>query len=264
MSSKKKNREELEGVINLCKAVQAGSVEPFAVDIDYMLEVIRDYYPEIQSFNEFCKDAEAIKGLSNVLMSQNEWIQHQTSTLYKDPFMLNQQLMKIDISAIADSFLKSWHPLVQMEQISAKTLAGSIGYWSDLIPLTQRYQDPKLQLIDAGTATLDEAKELGLLPEEGFADMLERFWHELENRVGKGGKIAYWEWISAKSYRDTVVRSYLTVFMVSYGYANVEVDRFGENIMITHNVVPLLDTSQAKISIPILVDYEEWERWRKE
>lgn len=259
-----KKRDELEGVIGLCRAVQAGSVEPFAVDIDYMLTVIRRYYPETNSLQDFCTDAAAIKGLSQVLQSQNDWIQHQSTTLYKDPFLLNQQILKMDISAIADSFLKSWHPMVQMEQLSAKTLAGSLGYWKDLIPLAERWKNPQLQLIEAGTATVEEAQELGIIPTEGFADMLEAFWMELAERVGEGGRISYWDWIGTDSYEETVRRSYMTVFMVTYGYARIEFDRFGEKVEIIHNKTPRPDTGQAKISIPTLVDYEEWRQWRKE
>jgi hypothetical protein len=119
-----RKRDELEGVISLCRAVQAGSIEPFAVDIDYMLEVIRRYYPETTSLRDFCTDAAAIKGLSNVLQSQNDWIQYQSTTLYKDPFLLNQQISAW-ISQPSPTALKSWHPMVQMEQLSAKTLAGA-------------------------------------------------------------------------------------------------------------------------------------------
>jgi hypothetical protein len=258
-----KKRDELEGVISLCRAVQAGSVEPFAVDIDYMLEVIRRYYPETDNLQDFCTDAAAIKGLSEVLVSQNTWIQHQSTTLYKDPFLLNQQILKMDISAIADSFLRSWHTMVQMEQLSAKTLAGSLGYWTDLIPLAERWKESNVDLVDAGTATIDEARALGYLPNEGFAEIIEGFWRELDARVGRGGRIDYWSWIGSDRYEETVKRAYLTVFLVSYGYANIKVDRLQESIEIIHNVEPRPDPGQAKVSIPTLVDYEEWKLWRK-
>jgi hypothetical protein len=262
--SAKHRHDELEGIIGLCRAVQAGSVEPFSVDIDYMLEVIRRYYPETKSLRDFCTDAAAIKGLSNVLESQNEWIHHQSTTLYKDPFLLGQQIMRMDVSAIADSFLKSWHTTVQMEQLSAKTLASSLGYWADLVPLAERWKEADLLMVDAGKASIEEAKELGLLPEEGFADMIESFWRDLGDRVGEGGRIAYWDWIAAETYEETVKRSYLTAFLVGYGYAKISEDRFGENVEIIHNENPRLEQSDVRVSIPTLVDYEEWKRWRRE
>ena len=153
--------------------------------------------------------------------------------------------------------------MVQMEQLSAKTLAGSLGYWTDLIPLAERWKESNVDLVDAGTATIDEARALGYLPNEGFAEIIEGFWRELDARVGRGGRIDYWSWIGADRYEETVKRAYLTVFLVSYGYANIKVDRLQESIEIIHNVEPRPDPGQAKVSIPTLVDYEEWKLWRK-
>jgi hypothetical protein len=243
--------------------VQAGSIEPFDIDFDYVIGVIKNHYPEIKSIEDFCLDANAIKELTSVLERQNEWISYQSSTLYKDPFMLNQQLLKMDIGTIADVFLKSWHPLIEMEQISARTLAESMRYWGDLLPITERWNEPDLEPRDTEFASINEAQQLGLIPEEGFADTIEDFWRELEEKVGKGGKIDYWDWIGAYTYEETIRRAYLTVFMVSYGYANLEWNRLLEETTLIHNEELNLDRSSEKISLPVMVDFEEWNLWHQ-
>jgi len=249
---------ELESVIGLCKMVQSGQIEPFDVDFDYIMGVIRKYYPKIKSIEDFCLDATAIKEVSNVLERQSDWIAHQSTTLWKDPFMLNQQLMKMDISAIADSFLKSWHPILENEQISAQTLANS------LIPFDERWQDPEVTIRDTEYTSVQEAYNLGLLLEVGFSETIEKFWLELGEKAGQGGSIDYWDWIIADTYAETVLRAYLTMFLVSYGYANITHDRLIEETMIVHYIELREDPGTDKISIPVMIDYEEWRLWRKE
>jgi hypothetical protein len=243
--------------------VQAGSIEPFDIDFNYVIGIIKKHYPEIRSIEDFCLDANAIKELTSVLERQNEWISYQSSTLYKDPFMLNQQLLKMDIGTIADVFLKSWHPLIEMEQISARTLAESMGYWGDLLPITERWNEPDVEPRDTEFASLYEAQKLGLIPEEGFVDTIEAFWKELEERVGSGGESDYWGWIGVDTYEETIRRAYLTAFMVSYGYANMKWDRLLEETIIVHNRELRLDSSSDKISLPVMVDFEEWDLWHR-
>ena len=55
---------------------------------------------------------------------------------------------------------------------------------------------------------------------------MEKFWDELKTSVakkGEDGKIRYWDFIGSDSYGETVDRAFMTSFLITYGYATLEI-----------------------------------------
>jgi len=256
--------EHLQRIIDLCKSVEERSLDPFLVDVNDVIEIIREYFPEWESLDEFSLDAEAVNRLASVIKLQSDWVRHRSTSLYTDPFLLEEKLRRLSRESLARLFLDVWHPIVELEQISPHSLTEAIKYWQSLLPLNERWLKVGSLKTEIGAATREELIRQRIMAERVFSQDLEALWQELKQRVGVEGKIEYWDFVGADTYEETVSRAYMTSFLVTYGYATFEVHRLEEEIFIKpyEKPISLMGNKQA-VSIPISVSVEEWKSWRE-
>jgi predicted nucleic acid-binding protein len=53
---KKQGEEHLQRVIDMCKSVEQRGLDPFTVDVEDLIAVVRDLFPEWKSMEEFSLD----------------------------------------------------------------------------------------------------------------------------------------------------------------------------------------------------------------
>jgi len=261
---KKPDEEHLQRIIDLCKSVEERGLDPFLVDVEDVIAVVHKYFPEWESLEEFNLDAEAVNRLASVIELQSDSVRHRSTSLYTDPFLLEEKLRNLSRVNLARLFLKAWHPIVEMEQISPHSLSEAIKYWQSLLPLNERWTKTAFMKAELGVTSREELIRQSIMAEKAFTEELETFWKELRLKVRENEKIAYWDFVGADTFEETVRRAYLTSFLVTYGYATFEVHRLEEEIFIIPFSKPhsLLGKKQV-ISVPVSVSFEEWRRWRE-
>jgi len=264
---KKLGTEKLQRIIEMCLAVENRKVDPFMLDVDDIIKVVKEYFPQWQEPEEFNLDSEAIHHLASVIKLQSEWVKHRSTSLYTDPFLLEEKISQAGKEEMIWAFLKAWHPLVKLEQINLHSLAEALQYWDRLLPLKERWPDLFVPAIGIGTASRDELVRQRVLGDKIFSDELEGLWQELKAKVkekGHNGKIRYWDFVGAETYEETVQRAYMASFLITYGYATLEIRPLEEEIFIKPFDKPSEEiASQQSISVAIAVTFDDWQKWRR-
>lgn len=264
---KKLGREKLQRIIAVCKSVEERSLDPFLIEIDEVISVIKEYFPEWKLPEDLCLDAETVQHLASVIKLQSEWVKHRSTSLYTDPFLLEEKLTRVSKEEIVEIFLKAWHPTVEMEQISLHSLAEAIRYWKGLLPLDERWKLISPEEIETGLATREELIRQRILRDKAFSEELENFWRELKKTVeekGEDGKIRYWDFVGAEAYEETVHRAFMTSFLLTYGYATLEIHPLEEENFIKPYEKPVTKIGkQQLVSIPIAITVEDWTKWKR-
>ncbi|HLE75611.1 MAG TPA: hypothetical protein VI864_06160 [Candidatus Bathyarchaeia archaeon] len=270
MSSKREQklgREKLQRIIEMCSAIEAHAVDPFMLDVDDIIKVVKEYFPSWEQFEDLNLDSEAIHHLASVIKLQSEWVKHRSTSLYTDPFLLEEKITQASKEEMIGIFLKAWHPVVELEQISIHSLAEAMRYWETLLPLKERWKEFAVPEVAIGTATRDELIRERILGDKVFSEELENYWQELKEKVkakGHDGKILYWDFVGAETYEETVQRAFLASFLITYGYATLEIHPLEEEIFIKPFETPIAKIlTQQSISIPIAVTFENWQKWKR-
>ena len=263
----KLGREKLQRIIDTCKSVEERSLDPFLIDVKENIKTVKDHFPEWEIPEDLCLDAETIHQLASVVKLQSEWVKYRSTSLYTDPFLLEEKLRRLEKHDIVRTFIKAWHPVIEWEQISIHSLAEAMRYWAGLTPLNERWKEEAPEETISGTATREELVKQGILRDRAFSEELEDFWKELKNRVaemGRNGKIRYWDFVGAETYEETVNRAFMTSFVVTYGYATLEIHPLEEEMFVLPLEKPATTSSDKQlISIPICVSAAEWLKWKR-
>jgi len=263
----KTGREKLQRIIEMCKSVEDRSLDPFLIDVDEVISTVKEYFPEWEIPEDLCLDAETIHGLASVIKLQSEWVRHRSTSLYTDPFLLEEKLTRIGKEEIVETFVNAWHPIVEFEQISLHSLAEALRYWESLLPLKERWKEFPPAELERSLATREELIRQRILRDKAFSEELENFWQELKNKVvekGENMKIRYWDFVGAETYEETVQRAFMTSFLVTYGYATLEIHPLEEEIFIKPYEKQTANIGKKQlVSIPIAVSAEDWIKWKR-
>jgi hypothetical protein len=263
---KKLGKDKLERIIDMMKAIEAHTVDPFLLNVDEIIRIVQEYFPQWNEPEELNLDAEAIHHLASVIKLQSEWVKQRSTSLYTDPFLLEEKIMQKNKTEITNAFLKAWHPTVEHEQITLHSLAEALRYWDALVPLKDRWPELFAPEVAFGTASREELVDERILRDEAFSAELDRYWQQLKDlakQKGVDGKIFYMDFVGAETYEETVQRAYLTSFLITYGYATLEIITLEEEIFIKPLEEPSVKLSKQAVSIPITLTFESWQKWKR-
>lgn len=206
-------------VIELCRDVESSSANPFDVDIRQKIILLKERLPDLKLLDELLVDSEAMLELARIVKLQDQYLKSRASALYIDPLLIQLKVKLLPKEALSDAFIKSWHPIAQVDQLSPRGLEKAFVYWRDLVPLSERFKD-KLGSYGVGPGSVDYADlvELGVFTKEQFENSLIKIYDELM-RQSNGEWVDYRQFIGDESFETKVRRAYLLAFLISEGKA---------------------------------------------
>jgi hypothetical protein len=264
--TKKIGKDRLERVIDMMKGIESHTVDPFLLNVDEIIRIVQEYFPQWDQPEELNLDAEAIHHLASVIKLQSEWVKQRSTSLYTDPFLLEAKISQKNKREMTEIFLRAWHPIVEQEQVTLRSLADGLRYWDALVPLKERGELMAVPEVATGTTSREELVEQSILRDEAFSAELDRYWRELKEKVqtrGQDGKLFYMDWVGADTYEETVQRAYITSFLVTYGYATLELIPLEDEIFILPLEEPGAKLSKQAVSVPITLSFESWQKWKR-
>ncbi len=247
-------------IIDLCDSVRKRGLDPFDVEVREFFDRLRELLPKMRKHEEIYLDIQAVLGLADVVFQQSEWIKHKSSMLYLDPLLIMLKLHALPAKDLAEVLARAWHPIIDLESLSPHGIKEGMDYWKNLPSLDERWRGLDTTEVLTGEVARRELARMGILSDEDFTALLDKNWRELKDTAGEQGEVSYWDFISERSFEGTVVKAWLVSFLVSYGYATLELKPLEDEITLKPLSKPQNLECVATFSVPIAISRDEWLR----
>ena len=155
---------------------------------------------------------------------------------------------------LAEFLLLSWHPVVELEQLTDASTKEALEYWQKMLSFFERRK--RLNAGPFNEPSAMETAELARLrihEEKAFNQRLEDLRLEMKSKSGNDG-IDYWKFVKAASFAQTVLRAQMVSFLVSYGMAILE--RTEEKMVLIPRDPPFAKGQGSPLSLPIPITQE--------
>jgi hypothetical protein len=214
-------KKELEELIDTCIAIENRRFNPFLLDISEALSVIRRHSSHLRTLEDHLLDMRAITSVARVVGLQSANLRFQSSNLFIDPGMVRQKLDTLSREQLAEFLLLSWHPIIELEQLTLDSTKEAKEYWDKMLSFFDRRK--RLQLgpfTTPSTTDLEELARQRVVEEKAYTRKMQDLWTELKE-TASNEEVEYWKFVQRPDFAQTIARAQLVSFLVSYGYANL-------------------------------------------
>ena len=248
-------RRELEELIQTCASIENREINPFLLDIAEALRILRRHSAGWKTLQDNLLDMRAITSLAHVVGLQSAHLRFQSSSLFVDPGMVRQKIQSMSKEQLAEFFLLSWHPVVELEQLTDASTREALDYWQKMLSFFERRKRLKAGPFDApGSMDTPELARMRVHEEKAFSRRLEELRIELRERSRNEGLVEYWAFVRSGSFAQTVHRAQMVSFLVSYGMATLERKR--EKMILIPRDPPFTSSNGSPLSFPIRIPQE--------
>jgi hypothetical protein len=225
------------------------------LDVSEALGILRRHAGHLRSLKDHLLDIRALVGIAQVVGLQSAQLRFQSSSLFMDPEMARQKLTGLSRQQLAELLLLSWHPIVELEQLTPSMVKEATEYWRQMLSFFERRKRLQLgPLVMPGATGLGQLSEEGLVEEKGFTKRLEDVWEQLKVKSTPEGTVGYWAFVSGSSFTETVVRAQIVSFLVSYGFASLE--ERDQSLVLRPRSKPQPPKDGSSLSFPIPIPKE--------
>jgi hypothetical protein len=197
----------------------------------------------------------AITSVARVVGLQSANLRFQSSALYVDPSIVKQKLDSLSREQLAEFLLLSWHPIVELEQLTLASTKEAKEFWEKMLSFFERRKRLHLgPFVGPSSTDLGELARMRVVEEKAYTRKMQDLWKELKNSAEKDEKVDYWDFISGSDFAQTIARAQLVSFLVSYRYANLL--RKGNSIFLVPKAKPDPHPEGSPLSFPIPITKE--------